>query len=35
MKDKFIEWFGRNRRKIGYTVGVLNVLGGASYLLQG
>jgi hypothetical protein len=35
MKDKFIEWFGRNRRKIGYTVGVLNVLGGASYLIQG
>jgi hypothetical protein len=35
VKDKFIEWFGRNRRTIGYIVGGLNVLAGASYLIQG
>jgi hypothetical protein len=35
VKNKFIEWFGRNRRTIGYTVGVLNVLAGSSYLIQG
>jgi hypothetical protein len=29
MIEKFMEWFGRNRVKIGYTVGGLNVLNGA------
>ena len=35
MKDKFIEWFGRNRRTIGYTVGGLNLLVALSHLIQG
>ncbi len=34
MKDKFIEWFGRNRKTIGYTVGALNLLSGISYLIS-
>ena len=35
MKDKFIEWFGRNRRTIGYTIGGLNLLVALSHLIQG
>jgi hypothetical protein len=35
MKDKFIVWFGRNRRTIGYTVGGLNLLVALSHLIQG
>jgi hypothetical protein len=35
MKSKFIEWFSRNRKTIGYTVGGLNVFAGVSYLFQG
>ena len=35
MKDKFFEWFGRNRKTIGYTVGGLNLLAAVSYLIQG
>lgn len=35
MKDKFFEWFGRNRKKIGYTVGGLNLFAGLSYFMQG
>jgi hypothetical protein len=35
MKDKFFEWFDRNRKTIGYTVGVLNLLAAVSYLIQG
>jgi hypothetical protein len=35
MKDKFIDWFGRNRQTIGYTVGGLNLFAGVSYLFQG
>ena len=26
--DKFLNWFGRNRKTIGYTVGGLNVIDG-------
>ena len=26
--DKFFEWFGRNRKTIGYTVGGINMLNG-------
>ena len=26
--DKFLNWFGRNRKTIGYTVGGLNVVDG-------
>ena len=35
MKDKFFVWFGRNRRTIGYTIGVLNLLTALSHLIQG
>ena len=35
MKDKFFEWFDRNRKTIGYTVGGLNLLAAVSYLIQG
>ncbi len=35
MKSKFIEWFSRNRKTIGYTIGGLNVFAGVSYLFQG
>jgi hypothetical protein len=35
MKHKFIEWFGRNRRTIGYTIGVLNLLTALSHYIQG
>ena len=30
--NKFFEWFGRNRKTIGYTVGVVNILGGMAAL---
>ena len=30
-----MEWFGRNRQKIGYTVGGLNVLNGVLSLVAG
>lgn len=33
--EKFMEWFGRNRQKIGYTVGGLNVLNGVLSLVAG
>ena len=33
--DKFFEWFGRNRKTIGYTVGGVNVLNGVSSLALG
>lgn len=33
--DKFFEWFGRNRKTIGYTVGGLNVFNGLLGLLFG
>ena len=35
MKDKIIFWFTENRKKIGYTLGALNVLGGASLIVSG
>jgi hypothetical protein len=28
MMEKFMEWFGRNRITIGYTIGGINVLNG-------
>jgi hypothetical protein len=28
MMKTFLEWFGRNRKVIGYTVGALNLLDG-------
>lgn len=33
--EKFMEWFGRNRQKIGYTVGGINVLNGVVILGAG
>lgn len=33
--SKFFEWFGRNRKPIGYTIGVLNVLVAVNHLLHG
>ena len=33
--NKFFEWFDRNRKTIGYTVGGLNVLNGLTNLLVG
>jgi hypothetical protein len=33
--EKFIEWFGRNRKSIGYTVGGFNLLVALSHLIQG
>ena len=35
MKDKILFWFTENRKKIGYTLGVVNVLGGASLIASG
>jgi hypothetical protein len=35
MMSKFFEWFGRNRKPVGYTIGALNVLAGVNFLLQG
>lgn len=35
MKDKFFEWFGRNRKTIGYTVGGINVFNGVMSLAFG
>jgi hypothetical protein len=35
MLDKLIFWFTENRKKIGYTLGALNVLGGLSLLISG
>lgn len=35
MMDKFFVWFGRNRKTIGYTVGVLNLSLAVSYMIQG
>lgn len=33
--NKFMEWFGRHRRKIGYTVGGLNLLMGIAGIIVG
>jgi hypothetical protein len=33
--SKFIEWFGSHRRKIGYTIGGLNLFMGAAGILVG
>ena len=35
MIDKVIFWFTENRKKIGYTLGALNILGGLSLLATG
>jgi len=33
--SKFFEWFGRNRKPVGYTIGALNVLVAVNHLLHG
>jgi len=33
--SKFVEWFNRNRRPIGYTIGGLNLLAAVNYYFQG
>jgi hypothetical protein len=33
--DRFFEWFGRNRKTIGYTAGVMNVITGVIDSLSG
>ena len=33
--SKFFEWFGRNRKPIGYTIGGLNLLAALNYYLNG
>ncbi len=35
MFGKFFEWFGRNRKPVGYTIGVLNLLVAVNHLLHG
>ena len=33
--NDFFEWFGRHRKTIGYTVGVMNLLSGINYFAHG
>jgi hypothetical protein len=33
--DKFLEWFGRNRKTIGYTIGGANIGSGIAHILTG
>lgn len=33
--EKFLNWFGRNRIAVGYTVGGLNILSGLVNVLVG
>ena len=35
MIDKLMFWFSENRKKIGYTLGILNLLVGVNSLLSG
>jgi hypothetical protein len=35
MLEKFVFWFTEHRKKIGYTLGALNVLGGLASLSSG
>ena len=35
MLDKVLFWLSKNRKKIGYTVGTINVLSGLSLLAMG
>ena len=32
---KFLDWMNRNRKQIGYTVGVLNMLVALNHYIQG
>ena len=33
--NKFLEWFGRNRKTIGYSVGGMNMLSGLGQIASG
>jgi hypothetical protein len=33
--EKFMEWFGRNRKTIGYTIGGLNLFNGLLSIVFG
>ena len=33
--EKFMEWFGRNRKTIGYSIGSINVLNGVASVAIG
>jgi hypothetical protein len=35
MFEKFAVWFGTYRKRIGYTIGTINVLSGLQYFSQG
>lgn len=35
MKEKIMFWFTENRKKIGYTLGALNILSGIESLVHG
>ena len=35
MFEKFAVWFGMYRKRIGYTIGTINVLGGLQQFAQG
>jgi len=35
MFEKFKVWFGMYRKRIGYTIGTINVLGGLQQFAQG
>ena len=35
MMEKFMEWFGRNRQTIGYTIGGINVVNGVASVALG
>ena len=35
MMEKFMEWFGRNRKTIGYTVGGVNLGSGIAAIAGG
>lgn len=33
--DSFFNWFGRNRKTIGYTIGGLNIVSGLGHMADG
>jgi len=35
MMDKLVFWFSENRKKIGYTLGILNLLLGVNSVITG
>ena len=35
MVSKFLDWFGRNRKSIGYVIGGVNLGAGAGHIING